>query len=66
MEEGERKRAEALARLEAARGVLPRAKVAELEQLNRHLEKEWNMLEEQLEKTQYVATLTRPSYFDLF
>ena len=54
MEEGERKRAEAQARLEAARSVLPRAKLAELEQQNKHLEKEWNMLVGQMDQTQYV------------
>ncbi|XP_076442566.1 muscle-specific protein 300 kDa-like isoform X3 [Babylonia areolata] len=52
MEEGERKRAEALARLDAARGVLPRAKLTELEQQNRSLEKEWNLLVSQMEQTQ--------------
>ena len=54
MDEGERKRAEALARLEAARSVLPRTKLAELEQQSKHLEKEWNMLVGQMDQTQYV------------
>nr|KAG5692778.1 hypothetical protein BaRGS_009394 [Batillaria attramentaria] len=52
MDEGERKRAEAHARLEAARSVLPRAKLAELEQQNKHLDKEWNMLVAQMDQTQ--------------
>ncbi|KAK7104412.1 hypothetical protein V1264_019133 [Littorina saxatilis] len=52
MEEGEHKQQEAQARLEAARDVLPKAKLAELEQQNKHLEKEWNMLVGQMDQTQ--------------
>ena len=52
MEEGKQRRAEAQARLEAARAVLPKAKLAELEQHNKQLEKEWNMLCGQMDQTQ--------------
>ena len=52
MEEGEQKHADAMARLEAAHGVLPRSKLAELEQQSKHLEKEWNQLLSQMDQTQ--------------
>ncbi|XP_076463750.1 muscle-specific protein 300 kDa-like isoform X7 [Babylonia areolata] len=52
MEEGERKRAEALARLEAVRSVLPRARLTDLEHRSKTLEKDWNHLVGQMDQTQ--------------
>ncbi|KAL8590280.1 hypothetical protein ACOMHN_006396 [Nucella lapillus] len=52
MEEGEEKRAEAQARLEAARSVLPHARLTDLEQRSKHLEKDWSLLLGQMDQTQ--------------
>ncbi|XP_025103982.1 nesprin-1-like isoform X4 [Pomacea canaliculata] len=52
VDEGEQRRAQAVARLEALRSVLPRSKLMELEQQSKHLDKEWLQLIGQMEKTQ--------------